>query len=299
MRIIDSHVHVWIHDPEYPWAEGDDPDIPPYNACPDDLIKLMKGNGVGQAVLVQYIKYKWDNRYVAHTLKTHPALINGVCRVNPENPGSLDLLSYWTETFGFRGVRLSPEPDARGDWFTGPLMVPLFKRAADLQVPVILLLKPSRLPDVTTIIEKVPDVDVIIDHLADCLNPCNNDLNLLTGLARYPKLFLKIGHIPQSSAEAFPWKDTHANMEKLFQVFGARRMMWGSDWPFCLAKTTYSQSIAYIQNELKFLTVEDREWALGKTALQFWPFIEKERVAARSRFQPSQMKTRCVEDKRL
>jgi predicted TIM-barrel fold metal-dependent hydrolase len=275
MRIIDSHVHVWNHDPEYPWAK-DELDIPQYNASPSNLINLMEKNDVEHAVLVQYVKYRWDNRYVAHILRNHPSMFNGVCRVDPENQDSPDQLSYWTESFGFRGVRLSPEPDARGDWFTGPLMPPLFKRASDLRVPVILLIKPSRLPDLSAIIEKVPDVKLIIDHLADCINLKNNDLQTLIDFARYPNLFLKIGHIPQSSAEAFPWKDTHEMMARVFQAYGARRMMWGSDWPFSLSRTTYSQSIAYLQNELNFLTVEDREWALGKTALQFWPFSEKE-----------------------
>ena len=271
MQIIDSHVHIWIHDRQYPWAM-DGPDIPHQNASPDNLISLMEGNGIGQSVLVQYIKYKWDNRYVGHILKSFPSLCNGVCRVDPEDPASPDLLSYWTETYGFRGVRLSPEPDARGDWFAEPLMPLLFKRAADLQIPVLILTKPSRLPDLASIIEKVPDVSVIIDHLADCINRRNDDLKTLIDLARYPKLFLKIGHIPQNSEEDFPWKDTHENMERVFQAFGSRRIMWGSDWPFCLSSMTYLQSIAYIRNELKFLTEADREWVLCKTALQFWPF---------------------------
>ena len=275
MRIIDSHVHIWIHDRAYPWA-ADDPDIPKDNACPDDLISLMERNGVGQAVLVQYIKYKWDNRYVARIMKAYPSLFAGVCRVDPEDPASPDLLSYWTETHGFLGVRLSPEPDARGDWFTGPLMRPLFKRAADLHVPVIILTQPSRLPDLAAIIEKVPDVNVIIDHLADCISARSDDLKTLLGLARYPNIFLKLGHVPQSSAEAYPWKDTHEIMERVFRTYGAQRIMWGSDWPFCLSRTTYSQSIAYVQSELKFLTWEDREWVLGKTAHQFWPYMEKE-----------------------
>jgi L-fuconolactonase len=274
MRIIDSHVHVWTHNPEYPWA-SDEPDIPQNTACPDDLLGFMAQNGVGQAVLVQYIKYRWDNRYVAHVMKHTPLLFNGVCRVDPEQPDSPDLLSYWTETYGFRGVRLSPEPDGRGDWFAAHSILPLFQRAADLQVPVILLTKPSRLPDLAAILEKVPEVRVIIDHLADSLNRRKDDLETLINLARYPNVFLKIGHIPQCSSEPYPWKDTHENMEQIFREYSAQRMMWGSDWPFCLSVMTYSQSIAYIREELKFLTVEDREWVLCKTALQFWPFFEK------------------------
>jgi predicted TIM-barrel fold metal-dependent hydrolase len=273
--MIDSHVHVWVHDPEYPWSVNET-DIPSYNASPKDLLRQMQGSGVRQAVLVQFIKYRWDNLYAAHVMKTAPRRFQGVCRVNPESPDSPDRLSYWTVSHGFRGVRLSPETDARGDWFCGRLMPPLFQRAAALRVPVIILTKPPRLPDLAAILEKVPEVDVIIDHLGDCLNAGSSDLETLLGLAKYPRLFLKIGHIPQSSAEAFPWRDTHASMQRIFQAYGAHRLMWGSDWPFCLSRMTYAQSIAFLQQELKFLTADDREWVLGKTAGQFWPFVHQE-----------------------
>jgi L-fuconolactonase len=268
---IDSHVHIWTHDRAYPWAV-DAPDIPKNTACPDDLMSVMERNGVGQAVLVQYIKYKWDNRYVADIMRAYPSLFAGVCRVDPENPGSPDLLSYWTETHGFRGVRLSPGADARGDWFAGPLMPALFRRASDLHVPVLILTKPSRLPDLAAIVEEVPDVSVIIDHLADCITTRSDDLKTLLGLARYPNVFLKLGHIPESSAEVYPWRDMHGRIERVFQTYGAQRMMWGSDWPMCLPMMTYSQSLAFVQEELAFLTPGEREWVLCKTAQRFWPF---------------------------
>jgi L-fuconolactonase len=276
MRIIDSHVHVWIHDRAYPWA-GDDADIPRDNACPDALINLMQRNGVGQAVLVQYIKYKWDNLYVAHTMKAHPSLFAGVCRVDPQDPANPDQLSYWTEMHGFRGVRLSPDADGRGDWFTGPLMPPLFRRAAALHVPLLILTAPSRLPDLAAIVEKVPDAQVVIDHMADCISPHGNHLGILLALARYPNVFLKLGHVAESSAQLYPWQDTYEVMERIFQTYGAHRIMWGSDWPLCFMNTasTYARSIAYVQNELPFLTPADRAWVLGKTAARFWPFTDE------------------------
>jgi len=120
------------------------------------------------------------------------------------------------------------------------------------------------------LLEQVPDVNVIIDHMADCLNGNRDDFQKLIALARYSRVFLKIGHIPNNSSETFPWHDTHDPMEQVCQAYGAHRIMWGSDWPLSLSFMTYAQSISYV-HELEFLTQEDREWILGKTALQFWP----------------------------
>jgi L-fuconolactonase len=43
-RILDPHVHVWKHDPKYPFAEG--AHVPDRDATPEMLLDLMKVNGV-------------------------------------------------------------------------------------------------------------------------------------------------------------------------------------------------------------------------------------------------------------
>jgi L-fuconolactonase len=273
MPIVDSHVHVWTHDPNYPWAAGER-DLPTFNAHPDELVALLKANGVEKTVLVQYIQYRWDNRYTADVIKAYPAVFTGVCRVNPEDPASPDHLSYWTEQHGFRGVRLGMLPAGQDNWFTPRLMLPLFERAAALGVPIILLTKASRLDDIAAIVERVPGVTVVIDHLADCLGQPVEVLDPLLRLARLPNIYLKLGHIAENSTEGFPWRDTHAALEKIFLCFGAQRIMWGSDWPFTLKRMRYEQSLALIQTGLQFLTRADCEWVLAKTALRVWPNLQ-------------------------
>lgn len=273
MRIIDSHAHIWTNDPEFPWA-AETIRPPEHDAHPEALLDAMRANGVQTTVLVQFIDYRWDNSYVARVLKTYPDKFMAVCRVNPEDPAAPDQLNYWTQEHGFRGVRLSPEPDVRGDWFTGPLMNPLFKRAAELRVPVIILIKPSRLPDLANILERVPEVDVVIDHIADCFDGNANNLQSLLALARYPCVYLKTGHIWVNSLLDYPWRDTHELVKQAYQTYGAQRIMWGSDWPLCLKRTTYSQALSYLRDEMDFFSEEDLTWILGRTALRHWPFPE-------------------------
>src|SRR5258708_40246809 len=42
-RIFDPHVHVWKHDPEFPFAQGQN--VPERDATPETLLGLMKSNG--------------------------------------------------------------------------------------------------------------------------------------------------------------------------------------------------------------------------------------------------------------
>ena len=269
-RIIDPHVHVYKHDPAFPWApETTNP--PSGDATPEMLLELMAANGVEKTVLVQHIAYRWDNSYTAFAMKKHPDRLMAVCRVNPEDPGAPDHLSRLTED-GFHGVRLSPAVDASGDWFRGPLMDPLFQRAADLGVPMLILAKPDRLPDLAALVERHPDLDVVIDHMADCPPDRPDQIGKLLDLARLPRVYVKISHTWSLSRERYPWGDTHDLVERVYQAFGARRIMWSTDWPVCLRHAAYAQTLAVVRDEMRFLGAADREWVLGRTALQLWPF---------------------------
>ena len=77
-RILDPHVHVWKHDPEFPFAPG--AKVPDYDATPEMLLQLMKANGVQKTVIIQVIHYRYDNSYLAAVLKQYPNFFQGVCR---------------------------------------------------------------------------------------------------------------------------------------------------------------------------------------------------------------------------
>ncbi len=271
MRVIDPHVHVWKSDTVFPWApETTQP--PKEDATPEMLLQMMQAHGVERTVLVQVIYYRWDNRYTAQALDLYPQQFAGVCRVNPLDRAAPDHLSYWTEERGFQGVRLSPATDAAGDWFQGPLMDPIFARAAQLHVPMLILTGPTRLPDLAAILERHPDLDVVIDHMADCPPDRPDLVALLLDMARYPRVYVKISHTWSLSREPYPWRDTHDLVQRVYQAFGAQRIMWGTDWPMCLQKTTYGRTLSVVRDEMKFIAADDMPWVLGQTALKLWSF---------------------------
>lgn len=273
MRIVDPHVHIWTQDPAFPWPDPANP--PAADECNAEiLLDLMATNGVEKTVLVQPIYNLWNNRYVLHAAKKYPDKYMAVGRVDPEDPDNADHLSEWTEEHGMHGVRLSPSVEAAGDWFVGPLMLPLFKRAETLGVPMLILTQSPRLPDLTRLLEDCPNLDVSIDHMAGVHPDDTEGRKMLLDLARFPRVYVKISHTWSISEQAYPWTDTHDLVEEIYQTFGPERIMWGTDWPVCLAKTDYVQPLTLVQNELPFLAPEDLEWVLGKTVLKLWPFGE-------------------------
>jgi len=271
VRILDPHVHVWKHDPEFPFAP--DARVPDRDATPETLLALMKANGVARTVIIQVIHYKYDNRYLAAVLKRYPRMFQGVCRVDPLDPAAPDRLASLTAE-GFRGVRLSPAGNASGDWFHGALMPPLWKRCQELKVPMTVLAPITRMPEVGRLLDGLPELTVVIDHMADCPIDQPAELEKLIALQRYPNLFVKISHTWSISRQPYPWLDAQAYVKRLYDAFGPQRLMWATDWPIVENLSTYERALSVVRDDMKFLSAEDKSWILSKTIGRVWQFPE-------------------------
>ncbi|MDE1175296.1 MAG: amidohydrolase family protein [Edaphobacter sp.] len=268
---IDSHVHVWGNDSRsFPFAPG--ASVPEIDASAEALLSKMSDNGIQRTVLIQVIHYKWDNRYLVDVLRRYPGRFAGVCRVDPEAPSAPDDLSRWTEA-GCHGVRLSPAEDARGDWIGGPLMEPLWRRCASLKVPMTLLLPVSRLGSVVPLIDRHPELTVVIDHMADCPVDDPGSLAALMAMARYPRVFVKISHMWSLSHRPYPYPDAGAMVAKIRDAFGADRLMWGTDWPIKPELVSYADRVRLYRDSVNtpFLNADERQWILSGTVKRVWP----------------------------
>ena len=270
-RILDPHVHVWKHDPEFPFAKEAHP--PARDATPEMLLDLMKANGVAKTVIIQVIHYRYDNSYLASVLKRYPQYFQGVARVDPLDPAAPDHLSRLTEQ-GFKGVRISPGGNASGDWISGPLMPPLWKRCAQLKVPMTVLAPITRIPEVGALIEHYPDLTVVIDHMADCPVDQPKELDKLIALQRYPKVFVKVSHTWSLSHQPYPYLDAQEHVKRLHATFGPQRLMWATDWPIVeqTPNATYANALRVVRDDMKFLNEDDKRWMLSKTIERVWPF---------------------------
>jgi predicted TIM-barrel fold metal-dependent hydrolase len=191
--------------------------------------------------------------------------------VDPLDPAAPDRLSALAGQ-GFRGVRLSPAGDASGDWFQGPLMPPLWKRCRDLKIPMNVLAPITRMPDVARLLEKTPELAVVIDHMADCPIDRPAELEKLIALRRYPNVFVKISHTWSISRQDYPWRDAQEYVKRLHQTFGPQRLMWATDWPIVEDRSTYARALSVVREEMGFLNADDKRWMLSKTIERVWLF---------------------------
>jgi predicted TIM-barrel fold metal-dependent hydrolase len=130
----------------------------------------------------------------------------------------------------------------------------------------------ARMPEVGKLLESLPDLTVVIDHMADCPIDQPAELEKLIALNRYPKLFVKISHTWSISRQPYPWLDAQEYVKRIYDAFGPQRLMWATDWPIVENVSTYDRALKVVRDEMKFLNAEDKSWILSKTIERVWPW---------------------------
>jgi len=55
-------------------------------------------------------------------------------------------------------------------------------------------------------------------------------------------------------------------IRRVYEAFGPQRLMWASDCPYQVQSESYEDSLALVRDRLDFLTADDKEWLLRRTA---------------------------------
>src|ERR1039457_3836787 len=88
----------------------------------------------------------------------------------------------------------------------------------------------GRMPEVGLLLERFPELTVVIDHMADCPVDQPAELEKRIALKRYRNLFVKISHTWSISKQEHPWLDAQEHVKRLYHAYGGERLMWATDW---------------------------------------------------------------------
>lgn len=273
--IIDSHLHVWSDDESlYPYSEVSRPKTG-YRASVELLNEHMAEAGVEKAVIVQPIHYLYDNRYVADCLARFPGRFAAVCLVDPKEPAAPDQLEELVRGRGFGGMRLHLSRQEDPSVLAASDQDPLWRRVEELNVCLIVLGRATELPALEPIVDRFPDVKVVLDHLGgppvgeETTHPL---LGNVLRMARYPNVYVKVSNMNRMSNIHYPHRDTHEIVRRIYDAFGPERLMWGTDFPHVLTAGGYVNALELVRDELDFLTNEDKYWLFSGTVRKVWKF---------------------------
>ena len=139
-------------------------------------------------------------------------------------------------------------------------------------------------PAFEDVLKELPNLNIIIEHLGgggqDTQPPYQRYRRVLA-LARYPNTFMKVPGLGEISPRGvpfrppFPFEQVPPLIEMAMDAFGARRLMWGSDFPPVAGRREgYRNALRWPMEHVPFQSPEDQEWVFGKTATTLFRFGE-------------------------
>ncbi|MBI1927225.1 amidohydrolase [Candidatus Poribacteria bacterium] len=274
MNDIDAHVHVWTDDLErYPIA---DPfrktDMKPETFRPDELLAHARPSGVNRFVLVQMSFYGFDNSYMLDIMEQHPGVFSGIAVIdwNGERP---DEEMHHLTLRGVRGFRVYPKNAPIESWLDGRGFERMFATGGEDNLAICPLINPDALPALDKRCEQFPQTPVIIDHLCriGASQPIREThIDQLCAMARHPNVMVKVSAFYALGKKTPPYDDLKGLIQRVYEAFGPKRLMWASDCPYQVVNQTYEDSIGLIRERLDFLSEADKNQILRKTAEDFF-----------------------------
>lgn len=274
MKLIDAHQHFWQRELMARLALPPAMSILVRDYGPEDLKPLLSRAGVQQTVLVQTHSSFRNTTEFLSLAEQHDwiaAVVGWVDLADPQAGQTLDSLKGFPK---FKGARHQWEDESDPAWILRPAVLCGLGELAKRGYTYDLLAKPHNWPYITKVADELPDLPLVIDHIAKpniAKKQFNDWAAVMTDAARYPQMTCKLsGMVNEANWKTWKAADLKPYVDKVLEVFGPDRVMFGSDWPVCLLAGSYPQVFEALQEAIRDYDESVRDRILGENAAKFY-----------------------------
>jgi L-fuconolactonase len=272
--IIDSHHHFWNYDPEeYAWI-GENMKHLRRDFLPSDLKQEIEQAGVEGVVSVQARQTIEETKWLLGLANSNN-FIKGVVGWLPlaDRDFSVALESFSEEKklVSLRHV-IQDEPDP--EFILGKDFNRGISAIKNSGLVYDILIFENQLPNTIKFVDQHPNQIFVLDHIAkprireNLLSPWSENL---MELARRENVYCKIsGMATEADFKHWTNEQLFPYLEVCLESFGAERLMFGSDWPVCMAAVSYSDWLGLVKNYLLKLSHDEQESILSKTVVKVY-----------------------------
>lgn len=276
--IVDAHHHLW--DPairDYPWMTGERALLRRRMGW-DDLAELTGAAGVEATVAIQAATSEDETRELLAAAREPGSPVAAVVGwVDLTAPDLAERVAALREAPGgdrLVGLRHPAEDEPDPCWLARDEVLAGLRELTSLRLRYDLLLQPRHLPAALTLVESLPELALVVDHgakppIADGgWQPWSSGL---AELAAHESVHCKLsGLVTEAPWDA--WRDAGIERyaERLLELFGAERLMFGSDWPVSTLAASYEEVLELARQTLAGVSTAEREAVLGGTATRFY-----------------------------
>lgn len=276
--IIDTHQHFWnLQKVAYPWL------VPEYgpiynNFEAPDLEPQLRAAGVDRTVIVQSMDSYEDTDYMLDTAahnKWVAGIVGWVPLLRPDETAR-KLEHHRAHTPLFRGMRHLIHTEADPDWVVQDVVIESLKlfEAMGYTFDVVAVF-PNHLKHVPTLSEKLPNLRIVINHLAKPPYPDATGMAVwraqMAAAAQNPNVFAKISGLNTAVGKpSWTAADLQPAIDDALSLFGASRLMFGSDWPVAILAGDYASVFAATRACIAHLSPAEQAAIMGGTANRFY-----------------------------
>ena len=272
---IDSHQHYWkVERGDYHWMS---PAVPVLHRdyLPADLRSSLVKHNIQRTVLVQAAQTIAETDFLLDLAADDNSIAGVVGWLDMEDPDFQAQFEQYRRKPKLIGLRPMLQDLQDDRWILRPKVLSALEAVAAADVPFEFLTYPRHLPFVLQVLESVPNLRAVIDHISKPeirsgkLEPWRSSI---TQLAEHQNLYCKLsGMITEADHLNWSPDDLRPYVEHVVQCFGFDRVMFGSDWPVCLCAGSYDQVIGALREILASELNEETESKLfGKNAIRFY-----------------------------
>ena len=271
---IDSHQHFWKYDPhKHSWID-DTMAILKNDFLPQHLQPLLQQQQLDGCVTVQcetntdeihsMLQYAQQNSFIKGVVGWIDFTLENVEK-------ELEYFSQFPLLKGFRHI-VQNEPDdrflLRKDFCNGIAQLSKYNFTYDI------LIFPHQLPAAVEFAAMFPNQKFVLDHIAKP-NIANGETEpwrrYIIELGKLPNVYCKLsGMVTEASWHTWKQEDYLPYIETVFEAFGTKRMMFGSDWPVCQVAATYQQVYNIADQFVSKLSLDEQNDFWGNNAATFY-----------------------------
>ena len=235
--------------------------------------------------LVQMTWYGLDHRYIIDLIESAPdtfvgtGIVSAVSDVSLPRPDRAmrDLAKCGIYAFRVRGGGAQPQWGQSDRWLEQEGYERMFAAGAEDNLALSFLMGPREIPELDRMCERFPETPVIVDHFAGVRVRDGQidagEMAALCGLARHPRVMVKLGPLHGVGDRRAPFLDTRELIRPVIEAFGAERCMWESDSGGPLGMEDPQQDFPAtidVIAEADFLSAEQKQLILSGTATRFF-----------------------------
>ncbi|HXM44791.1 MAG TPA: amidohydrolase family protein, partial [Bryobacteraceae bacterium] len=249
--IVDTHIHLFdtARPQGVPWPDKSDPIL--YKpALPARYRKITESLGIVGAIEIECSPWLDDNQWVLDVAAKDSIIVGTIGDLEPGHPEFRAQLDRFARNPLFRGIRYG---NLWGRDLGAGLQKPEFIAGLQALANAGLTLDtanptPALVADVARLTDRVPNLPVVMDHLPE-LDPFTANIANMRELAKRPQVYVKISGVLRRVAGRVPldmefYKD---RLDAIWDIFGADRLMYGSDWPNSDPLGTYPQVLRIVE----------------------------------------------------